>query len=1251
MKKFLSFFLAIAVVSGYTSSTSYAALNTRSICLAYDYVKNEQSIHPSTVSQKNRNIGQNLDLNSAVEKIAQCDDDLTIDWEYMNHLDLAIGAVAEKIGLMKNFRFFNGFIDKISVKDKKRQFIYDSGKGSASVMTILFPSPTGYLEVEHKLNLTPVQVAELIGIVYSLRRDKIALGSEKDIKSHISEIKNLAATCNKNQKVRTIVEAKQILQKYVNTKPKRVTTKQKLKEEKAQKILREIDTYIIIEELLKQRQNDNKSIKKIIYSLLSNISVMVNEQERLSDDKYSEENFNNDNPQLLPLYMTERILLCYFVKKFNSNEDVENFYNKVKQLICLKTDEFSVEEQKNKRETTLSQMKILHETYQSIVCFSSIPYDSMPIENGSAQKIRFLNSEKSEAVFEKTCFADCADTSVRHVLNFMTYDRASETFKIPGCDIFDETLSHRLEEIVDAIQTGEKFPVANLLDRIRLFYMYQDKLKVNYGDTITRSLWNYVISGVNMKDCGGYEVAYKQDASENELSSGLVNFLKICYNIAFAILDGNKLLNPQTSTILTTQDKQNKDALLKSKNAIDLVIKDLSDDGFDEHKIKINLKSAYEKVLKLFNPTSNIIVSFQDEQDNEVCIKKIKKHTLDLKKNFFDFLGKIKVSFNLDSKESFSFHISHSIRHSKVFYKIKKSDKFIKKHTKNLDIYDVRLLSWYYGNISIMLDNFDWFFINFNSLLPENMYTQYMYRACALKYFEILMHNIRNNEEDTINFINDMDIIDIFNNNLTLNESTSMLEYIASSMIQQSKIATNESFIKWYAFNIYKKYDVLTAKEFELKNKEKLEKYKKIQEITTYKSSISDEDIDFIKSFPLEELDNIQGTNILTELIQKQMTPNQFERLIDYTGISTEILNTVVEKFSWDKVEVILKKMEWGFCGNRALLVILRTNPNLIVKYRHKFNFNDFVFINRNSELYNVFSYIHNFINPKIAKFIDPHCFYREALMSQKTPIRLHQLDKLFLDDFLCYLGNSCLLEKCFDDLPYEDLTKFLTEKFHVENFKRIAIKVLINSKSLNSYKLKILLELVPEYTLLHTNKIIKHAIQDRDKELLKMMMNKSNEFNYNLQPLQVGSTIYTMEEYLETITQDPEMIKIISPHKDIIEKLRNTHSIGFIPRLYILRYFHMYGGRTSIMSAAIDCLSDRDFQLFLDKYIDNNEFTRFIYSVIAMLNENNRIVGYRIMDYAIKTQQWQKYRMLLSKIQNSEIRAKYESILKTIPD
>lgn len=94
-----------------------------------------------------------------------------------------------------------------------------------------------------------------------------------------------------------------------------------------------------------------------------------------------------------------------------------------------------------------------------------------------------------------------------------------------------------------------------------------------------------------------------------------------------------------------------------------------------------------------------------------------------------------------------------------------------------------------------------------------------------------------------------------------------------------------------------------------------------------------------------------------------------------------------------------------------------------------------------------------------------------------------------------------------------------------------------------------------------------------------------------------------------------------------------------------------MYGGRTSIMSAAIDSLSDKDFQLFLDKYIDNNEFTRFIYCSIAMFNENNRITECGIMQYAIKTQQWQKYLMLLSKIKNNGIRAKYESILKTIPD
>jgi len=82
-----------------------------------------------------------------------------IDWEYMKHLDLEIGAAAKYQELWKILDLIMDILKTSKEKTKsenetieKRIWNKDSGEGSANVMTSLFPSSSGSLSSEGTSN-------------------------------------------------------------------------------------------------------------------------------------------------------------------------------------------------------------------------------------------------------------------------------------------------------------------------------------------------------------------------------------------------------------------------------------------------------------------------------------------------------------------------------------------------------------------------------------------------------------------------------------------------------------------------------------------------------------------------------------------------------------------------------------------------------------------------------------------------------------------------------------------------------------------------------------------------------------------------------------------------------------------------------------------------------------------------------------------------------------------------------------------
>ncbi|MDR3156490.1 MAG: leucine-rich repeat domain-containing protein [Lactobacillales bacterium] len=297
--------------------------------------------------------------------------------------------------------------------------------------------------------------------------------------------------------------------------------------------------------LLDETTNNDKRNKTILH-LVINMLYMIKNQEQESVE---------DTDRFLPKYTAEKMLMAYFIKKFE-DADIPKFYNKASELI--KTNSIKNEEITNKINAEKQRISVANDIIdETNVCTKKNPYIQDLPKHSNAKPL-IVNGNLCH--FANSSFINCADTGARHLLNLLAYSKAR------NWNIFQCTNDKDIEELKSAlckIQQGVNNPTKNFehlpfKKRLQLFYYYQDNGRlINRTDDEYTSIWNYVISNMDKPETDEmYPLLYKQKT--NELKSGLLNSLKFIYNVAYAFKEELKI-NPAS----LNEAKENLDKLIE----------------------------------------------------------------------------------------------------------------------------------------------------------------------------------------------------------------------------------------------------------------------------------------------------------------------------------------------------------------------------------------------------------------------------------------------------------------------------------------------------------------------------------------------------------------------------------------------------------------------------------------------------------------------------------------------------------------
>jgi hypothetical protein len=192
-----------------------------------------------------------------------------------------------------------------------------------------------------------------------------------------------------------------------------------------------------------------------------------------------------------PTYTTEQIILAFLCHKFNTQDDLKSFIkavNKINQKIvpdfnsssldCLTLfTQNDIEAIKNKEFQGIDD---IYNLANADMFTRMTPYKpgAELLSNGNAYPYDRKNNKIIEG---KQTFADCTETTLRHLINMLTYDAKAKQFD----------LSH-LKKYV-----GEHNPYFKNMED---FYKFQTPHSANSGDTRIRSLWNTVVCDLKNDD-------------------------------------------------------------------------------------------------------------------------------------------------------------------------------------------------------------------------------------------------------------------------------------------------------------------------------------------------------------------------------------------------------------------------------------------------------------------------------------------------------------------------------------------------------------------------------------------------------------------------------------------------------------------------------------------------------------------------------------------------------------------------------
>ncbi len=1180
----------------------------------------------------NAALGRDLVLNSydylrEVDLKRDVDVEGETDWEYMQYADIAIGVVAEKIGLLSNFRFDNGFIENVTIKDNVRQFKLDSGQGSADVMKILFPSSSGMLEVGSDFNLTAEQMAKVFGIVYMVRNSHFNLDS--NFFENITRIKEMAKCYNKNNKnfpVRTVSDAKIILTEKVKELKGKKGDCESVK--KINDVLCKIDMYIKLDEFF---ADVKKSDRQVVKNLIVGLSYMVCYQENFS--------FESSVERPLPIYTAERILLGYFVMKFDTEEDVASFYRTLKQEVqCEKSAKSKLE--------ALGVIKKLHDMFSKIVPNNEVPYDGPLVSNGMANVI---TCDKNYGVLkvEGLKFADCADTSIRHVMNLLMYDSQSKKMRFPleiGSISKEEVL-----DVVNNIQGHGMLKLKTLKERLYLYLAYQNIDKVNNGDDVTRSFWNYVVSNVTCLDKDIYDVVYVRNDQQNELSAGILNALKMYYNLAYVIRDG--------------------DGCNIAKSSIDKVIQEGKKPACEISNIESMLQDAFEQTLGLFNEDYEIKVSFGN------IIKKQKFTKNPLKVEYWDFFGDAYVLVKCDGVDKFDFHIYQGLSHAFTECVFENIITLNDKDRILFENYNAAVLYEFIENQDgeyiprddfcvVTLNDFDRFYSTVDKIPITNVdvkVSSYMKKYVAFRVHNEIVSFLRedsapklvcalNRYKDIMDCIEDVCIeVDGI--------TESMLKFSLSRIYENKNIISDRRFFSWYVFFMYDKSNFKNS-AFEEEFSDKLKKYFGLKCILE-REVLEESDFKIFDELLSDDFFVKYNERSLVE-VSVNSSDDLFSRFLKVLDLSLVMPKECKDRFiyllseqavvaqKWNKLVEILDKYE-EINSEKVLLGLIRVSKfDLICKFRYRFDFNKILFIDSNGVPYTGYEYIDTFVGEEGKKVLDAFWKLKRDLVVQKEKILLNDIVGLTVDDLFQKFGQKKLIEKCVIDLDSESFSLLMKRLLHKKTIDFLNFEFLMQRMlDFGMWgKLNGVINYFPEFYIVRMFSdlnVFRVVMNGGNYDLLKTIVDILYKHNVIVEGLTVcegGDGEVRVRKisalcYALRVLKDSTMADIMDPNRQVIESISKFNVICLVPTYEdILMYFEPYNGRSIISSIIQNCDICGIKQFFHERiFIRDWRERKLFFRRISFVSGQ----PYELLSFTVCCHRWDVFQELLNYVDKDD--------------
>ncbi|MGI4850975.1 MAG: hypothetical protein ACRYGR_03460 [Janthinobacterium lividum] len=513
----------------------------------------------------------------------------------MTHYSPVIGMAALESGLIHNLRFY-GSLDEGHQLDQNGQPVeerlYSADKPHVfgeqkdavfGLLHMLFRSPAGTLSPhtagEGLTNFHSVASPEKVAMLLNYVQELIQL--KEPFQTTIQDKKKAQAA--------EVVHYRGLTKKIENLK-----TKYK-------------------KDLMPAEEKKKTGLERDIGLILSAIEKSVSQELETDPDKKF----------LYPSHTTEQIILSYFCQKFNDQKDILDMMSHLNRNIIDEAHHQELEDrlkQNNPQDLLgpddlekiaqkpsydIDDIYALSHAYLFDVQFTPYIENSALISNSNCQ----IYDRKNNVIIASS-YADCGETTARHLINLMAYDAEHENFD----------LTHLKEHMKD--KNNPYF------ENFLKFYEQQTTSQVNNGSIDMRTLWNRVMGDLNKAgDVTKIRYGKSQGDIEYELDPGIINLLHAFDKIFSLSLD---------SLTDTAKFEEKKFWIETSLSKLFKVFKPNQQIKFDSSNVQDDLKNH--------DVQGNLLITVQDENKKNLF-------TFD----FFAQAGRhsdVKIIKNLDRLDS-----------------------------------------------------------------------------------------------------------------------------------------------------------------------------------------------------------------------------------------------------------------------------------------------------------------------------------------------------------------------------------------------------------------------------------------------------------------------------------------------------------------------------------------------------------------------------------------------------------------------